>query len=430
MTIYDADQQDQPKRSGFGGLVARFGVGAIAVGVLAAGFVGCQTLIATGPQAENKSTPPTPPAVQVAVAESLTKRLSVRAQGEVTAKVASSLAAQVAGRVVWVSPNFAEGGAFRQGDTLVRIDDADYRLAVVRARSQVAAAREALAREEAEGELARRDWEAIGKGEASPLALREPQLNQAKAGLAAAEAQLQDAELELSRAWVKAPFSGRMRARRANLGDYLAPGAPVADAFATDVMEIRVALTDSDLATLSIPLGYAAPANGGPPTTVRATVAGVERSWTGRLVRVDANVDPRTRQVFAIVEVARAFDGPAPLAPGLFTEVEIGGGREEAFVSAPRASLKRNEFIYVVRADGSIDIRNLRPAETTAQIVLVRSGLNPGEIVVTSSLASPRQGMRVTPIGADGKAIPVTTPAAAPGAPAAPAAAAQTKSAG
>jgi RND family efflux transporter MFP subunit len=402
----------EPKRGGFGALVARFGVGAAAVGVLALGFVGCQTLVATGPKAENKSTPPAPPAVQVATAEAITKRLGVSVQGEVTAKISANLAAQVAGRIVWISQNFAEGGAFRQGDALVRIDDADYRLAVVRARSQVAGAREALAREEAEGELARRDWAALGKGEPSPLALREPQLAQAKAGLAAAEAQLQDAELQLARASVRAPFSGRISARRANLGDYVAPGAPIAAAFATDVMEIRVALTDADLSLLSVPLGYTAPANGGPAATVRATVGGAARSWTGRLARVDATVDPRSRQVFAIVEVARAFAGEAPLAPGLFADVEIGGGRDESFVSAPRAALKRNEFIYVVRADGSIDIRNLRPAQTSAETVLLRDGLAAGEVVVTSSLASPRQGMRVTPIDAAGKALPVTAPAA------------------
>jgi RND family efflux transporter MFP subunit len=408
--------EEQPKSGGVGRFIGRFGIGIATVGVLALGFVGCQTLIATGPKAENKSTPPAPPAVQVATAQSETKRLGVSVQGEVTAKISASLSAQVAGRIIWVSPNFAEGGAFRQGDALVRIDDADYRLAVVRARSQVAGAREALAREEAEGELARRDWAALGKGEPSPLALREPQLAQAKAGLAAAEAQLQDAELQFARASVRAPFSGRVSARRANLGDYVAPGAPIADAFATDVMEIRVALTDADLSLLSMPLGYTAPANGGPPATVRATVSGAQRSWNGRLVRVDANVDPRSRQVFAIVEVARAFSGEAPLAPGLFADVEIGGGRDETFVSAPRSALKRNEFIYVVRADGTIDIRNLRPAQATAETVLVRDGLQAGEIVITSSLASPRQGMRVTPIDADGKAVPVTAAPAAPAA--------------
>jgi RND family efflux transporter MFP subunit len=412
--------EDTPPKGGLGLFLRRFGVLLLMAGILVGGVAGCFVLQATGPRAENKSAPPTPPAVQVADAVSVRKRIAVNAQGEVNAKFAASLASQVMGRVVWVSPSFAEGGAFRAGDTLLRIDDADYRLAVIRARSQVAQAREALAREEAEAELAKRDWETLGKGEASPLALREPQLAQAKAQLAAAEAQLGDAELDLARASIRAPFAGRVRARRANLGDYVAPGGPVADVFATDVMEIRVPLTDADLAQLAIPLGYIAPANGGPAAKVSATVAGQARTWTGRLARVDANVDPRSRQVFAIVEVANAFRGEAPLAPGLFADLEIGGGREETFVTAPRSSLKRNEFIYVVKADGTIDIRTVRPAQSTAELVYVRAGLAAGEKVVTSTLTSPRQGMRVTPIDAAGVAVPIAgAPKAAP-APATP----------
>lgn len=409
---YTAYDDEPPKSGGLWGLIKRFSGMLIALGVLGVGFVGCQTLVATGPRAENKAAPPAPPAVQVASAASIVKRIGVAAQGEVNAKIAASLAAQVAGRVVWVSPNFAEGGAFRQGDTLVRVDDADYRLAVVRARSQVAQAREALAREEAEGELARRDWQQLGKGEPNALALREPQLAQAKAALEAAEAQLQDAELQMARTSVKAPFAGRVRARRANLGDYAAPGAPIADVFSTDIMEIRIALTDADLAQLSVPLGYLAPSGGGPTAMVSATVAGQASRWTGRLARVDANVDPRTRQVFAVVEVANAFRGPAPLAPGLFADVELGGGREERFVTAPRSALKRNEFIYVVRADGTVDVRNVRPAQSTAETVYLREGLKEGEMIVVSTLASPRQGMRVSPIDDKGVAIAVSAPPA------------------
>jgi RND family efflux transporter MFP subunit len=408
---HDVEDEFAARSSPFG-LVRRFAGAFIAVGVIAAGIAGYSVLMATGPRAQNRAEPPAPPAVQVADATRETRRIGVFVQGAVNPKTASSLAAQVAGRVVWVSPSFAEGGAFRQGDALVRIDDADYRLAVVRARSQVAQAREGLAREEAEAELAQRDWQALGKGEASPLALREPQLAQAKAALAAAEAQLQDAELDLSRTAVRAPFSGRVRARRVNVGDYLAPGAPVVDAFATDVMEIRIALSDADLAQLSTPLGYIAPRGGGMTADVTAIIAGELRRWSGRLARVDANIDPRTRQVFAIVEVADAFKGAAPLAPGLFADVELGGGREETFVIVPRSALKRNEFIYVVRADGTIDIRNVRPAQSSAQSVYLRDGVAAGEKVVTSALTSPRQGMRVSPLDGQGKAVPIVeTPA-------------------
>ena len=103
---------------------------------------------------------------------------------------------------------------FVRGEVLIRIDDADYRLARVRAESQVASAQQALIREQAEAELARQDWEELGTGAASPLALREPQLAQAQASLEAARSQLRDAELALERTIVRAPFEGRKKGKK------------------------------------------------------------------------------------------------------------------------------------------------------------------------------------------------------------------------
>jgi len=322
-------------------------------------------------------------------------------QGEARPRVEATLPAQVAGRLVWVSPKFAEGGAFTEGETLARIDPADYQLAVVRARSQVAQAEEGLVREEAEGELARQDWQALGRGEPPPLAVREPQLAQARAALAAAQASLRSAELDLARTNIRAPFTGRMRERRANVGDYVGPGAPVAVMFSTDTMEIRVPLTDTDLASLRAPLGFAATAaNPGPAAHVNIMMGGRILTWEGRLVRTEAAIDARTRLVYGIVEVPNPF-GPgnaAPLAPGMFVTVRLEGAASETLVAAPRSALKRNEFVYVVRQDNTIDIRQLRPAQTTADEVLFRDGVADGERVVVSVLSSPRQGMSVTPI--------------------------------
>ncbi len=311
------------------------------------------------------------------------------------------LSPQASGRIVWVSPAFVEGGAFSQGEALVRLDSADYELAVVRARAQVAQAQEGLAREEAEAELARKDWEVLGQGTPSPLALREPQLAQARAALASAEAALKEAELQLARTSVRAPFAGRVMSRSANLGDTVASGAPIAEIFSTEIMEVRVPLADSDLAHLEIPVGFlASPARPGPEARVSAQVAGIAGEWKARLSRVEASVDPRTRVAFAVVEVRGGFDKgeAAPLAPGLFANVEIEGPREETLVAAPRGALKRNENVYVVRADDTIEIRTVRAAQTSPEEFFVRTGLKAGERVVVSPLPSAQTGMKVTPV--------------------------------
>ncbi|MBC7769887.1 MAG: efflux RND transporter periplasmic adaptor subunit [Phycisphaerales bacterium] len=383
----------------------------VLVGVVALMFL----MFATADQAEEKGDAPHPPAVQFAVAHSRPTTISLNVQGEARPRVEATLAAQVTGRMVWASPKFVDGGSFAEGEVMARVDAADYQLAVVRARAQVAQSQEALTREEAESELARQDWQALGRGEAPPLAVREPQLAQARAQLAASQAALRSAELDLSRASIRAPFTGRVRERRANVGDYVGPGTPVAVMFATDTMEIRVPLTDADLGSMRIPVGFtASAANAGPAAHVTSVTGGRLYTWEGRLVRTEASVDARTRLVYGIVEVRDPFSSrhAAPLAPGMFVQARLEGSSRETLVAAPRSALKRNEFVYVVTAENTIDVREVRAAQTTADEVLFREGVADGERVVVSVLTSPRQGMAVTPIDRAGEST--AQPAAAP----------------
>ncbi len=405
------DEETRPK--GFFGAIKRIAIFAAPLVVIIGGGLLLALMIITGPKAKEKGEAPHAPAVQFAVAHARPTTISVNVQGEARPRVEATLAAQVAGRMVWASPKFVDGGSFVEGEVMARVDAADYQLAVVRARAQVAQSQEALTREEAEGELARQDWQALGRGEPPPLAVREPQLAQARAQLAASEAALRSAELDLNRASIRAPFTGRVRERRANVGDYVGPGTPVAVMFATETMEIRVPLTDADLASMRLPVGFTSTAaNAGPAAHVTSMTGGRIRAWEGRLVRTEASVDARTRLVYGIVEVRDPFSTrhSAPLAPGMFVSARLEGANSEALVAAPRSALKRNEFVYVVTADNTIDVRQVRPAQTTADEVLFREGVADGERVVVSVLTSPRQGMAVTPIDRAGES---TTPAPA-----------------
>jgi RND family efflux transporter MFP subunit len=407
MSPTKVEDAEAESKGGFWRAVARIAAFAAPVVVLLLTVLILVLMFATANRAKEKGDAPHAPAVQFAVAHARPTTISLNVQGEPRPRVEATLSAQVAGRLVWASPKFVDGGAFSEGEVMARIDAADYQLAVVRARSQVAQSEEALAREEAEGELARQDWAVLGRGEPPPLAVRAPQLAQARAALAAAQAALRSAELDLSRASIRAPFTGRVRERRANVGDYVGPGSPVAVMFATDAMEIRVPLTDADLASMRIPVGFTATAaNPGPAAHVTSATGGRLHTWEGRLVRTEASVDARTRLVYGVVEVRDPFNPrhAAPLAPGMFVSARLEGSSRETLVAAPRSALKRNEYVYVVRPDNTIDVRQVRAAQTTADEVLFREGVADGERVVVSVLTSPRQGMAVTPISRAGEA--------------------------
>ena len=117
--------------------------------------------------------------------------LRVTTNGEVRSVTEINVIPQVSGRIIQVADEFIDGGNIKKGQPLIWIDDRDYRLATISAESRVAQAKKLLEREIAESELAKKDWEELGEGEASPLTLRIPQLEEARALLNAAEASIQ-----------------------------------------------------------------------------------------------------------------------------------------------------------------------------------------------------------------------------------------------
>ncbi|MFH1517423.1 MAG: efflux RND transporter periplasmic adaptor subunit [Pseudomonadota bacterium] len=328
--------------------------------------------------------------------------LSVKAQGEVRPRREIVVAPQISGRVSYVSPDFIDGGFIKKGQLLVRVEAADYELAVVRARSGVASAEQRLAREIAEAELAVQDIQDLGLDDASPLARREPQLAEARASLEGAKAQLKDAELALNRTAVYAPFDGRVRERSVDIGQVVAAGSALGRIFANDVVEVSLPLDDSEMGRLGLPLAFAASADQpGPKVIFEATVAGVPRQWTGEVVRTAAAVNSMTRQINVIAELKDPYgagaDGDAPMAPGLFVNATIEGETIPDVLIAPRGALRGEDQLFIGDAEkGKLSIRTVDLIYSDAEGAYVRTGIEAGELAIVSPVQAPFDGMSIT----------------------------------
>ncbi|MEM9988674.1 MAG: efflux RND transporter periplasmic adaptor subunit [Pseudomonadota bacterium] len=335
-------------------------------------------------------------------------QLTVSAQGEVRPKQAITLTSQVGGRIVAVADNFADGGILQKGDTLVEIEPADYELAVTRAAAQVATARQALAVEKAESALARQDYEELigqngGDIPPSDLTLRLPQLAQAEASYLAAQADLKEAKLALSRTNVQAPFNGRVRTISANLGQIISPTTPLGEIFSTNIAEIRLPLTDEDLAKLDLPFAFNDQTQG-PRVSLSAIAAGRLRRWEGRIVRVDAAIDATTRQIAAIVEVKDPYgtgaDQGFPLAIGLYVDAEIDGPALDRALVVPRIAVHDENKVYVVDDQNRLRQTPVTVAATTSIGVVITGGVAPGQLVVVSRITA-NEGDEVQPLDPD-----------------------------
>ena len=380
----------------------------VPVGVIV-GFVALFAVLgATAPQPERAEPEARPSAVFVVEAAPSSVQLHVRTQGEVVARTEIDLIAQVSGRIAYVNPNFVQGGFFDAGETLVRLESADYQLAVTRAEAQVAQARQGLIREQAEADLALEEWESLGSGQASALTLRQPQLAQAEAQLNAAEAGLAEARLNLSRTRISAPFAGRVRGKNADIGQFISPGTPLGRVFATDRVEVRLPLTDSELTTLGLPLAFqASEEQPGPRVELFANVSGEQRTWIGEIVRTDSAIDRQTRTMSAIIEVddpygAAAEAAGAPLVVGLFVSADVIGQAIDYAYALPRSALRGANEMYIANLDGTLSIRNVTVADSSAERVIVTSGINVGERVVTSPLRAAAEGMLIRALDQNG----------------------------
>jgi len=324
--------------------------------------------------------------------------LKVNTNGEVRSVTEINVIPQVSGRIVEVADEFIDGGNIKKDQPLIWIDNRDYKLAVISADSRVAQAKKLLEREIAESELAKKDWEELGEGEASPLTLRIPQLEEARAILNAAEADLEKAKLNLERTIISLPFDGLIKRKNAGIGQYVNAGSILGSAFSTEKVLIPLPLTDTELSYLGLPLGYEAESFfKGPKVIFKSFVSRKNIEWVGRITRISGSIDSQTRLVYAYAEVLNPYDAEPPLAIGTYVDAEIEGSfiMDGHLVSI--SAIKNENKIYIIDQNNKLRIKEIEIAGTDGDNVIVK-GISDKDRVIVSTLNSGIEGMELTPM--------------------------------
>ena len=403
------------------------------LGIVLIGVAAFAAMVMTKQPPAKVETPDLGPLVESIAAPAHSTHVVVTGQGAVRPAAEIDLVPQVAGLVVWKSPDLETGGFFNAGDLLVQIEPRDFELAVQAAdadRAQAAYARDIAV---SEAGVARREWDLVTGGAGSmaddgassvppdPLVLHEPQLRAAEARLRAAEARVEEAQLRLARTRLTAPFDGRVWQTSLANSQYVQAGQPVARLYSIQKAEIVVPVPDEELQWIELPppgsVGLDDPdmttrvrgASGrdeptrsvtgpGPQAIVTAEYAGRRYEWRGRVVRSAAELDPQSRMAHVIVEVGREHGTGAAIEPpvvGLFVDVAIRGRAIDGVRSIPRAALRPQGVVWTAGADG---ILRRRPAEVVhrgREEVLVRFEMGVDERVIVSRLKGATDGMKV-----------------------------------
>ncbi len=374
----------------------------LTIAVLAVGIYYGRHLLDTAPEAKRYPSEKPVPLVESMEAIPQTYQVLLKTRGTITPRTESTLIPQIAGQVISISNNFRAGGFFEKGEELLRIDPVDYELSLTSAKADLAKMRLALSEEIAQAQQAESDWEKLGmSGKPDALVLRKPQLVNARASLASAQARVKRAEVDLNRTKILAPYAGRILEQQADVGQYVSPGSVLAKIYATDYVEVRLPLTDRQQAFIDLPESYRGEVANqeGPVVSLSSKLGGKTYHWEGHIVRTEGSIDTSSRQLFVIAQVNDPYrknaNGRPPLKIGQFVQAQITGQNLDHVFVFPRSILTGTSSLLIADQDNKIQRRTVDILWQDKNNIITRTALQLGEKIITTSIPYAVEGSEI-----------------------------------
>jgi len=319
---------------------------------------------------------------------------SIQAMGTVIPDRQVILKAKVSGEVVSISPGFLQGGVMKKGEILLTLEDSDYVIEVQKAQSALDKAFSSLAIEKGSQMIAKEELKLINEVskdevKGTDLALRKPQLIQVKAEVDRARADLEKARLNLSRTKVILPFNALVLERQVNVGSLVPTQGVLATIVDVDAYIVEVQVPPDRLEALSIS------ETKGSEVIIYSQYS--KQTWQGKVVRTTGKMSGKSRMAGVMIMV------PDPLGlknqkknPPLLLDdhvaVKILGKPLENVFSLPRSILRDGNMVWVYNK-GVLEIKQVNIVWKEDGLVFVKSGISSDDVVITSDLSAPVNGM-------------------------------------
>jgi RND family efflux transporter MFP subunit len=383
----------------------------ISLGVLVAGAALILLIFNTEPEAQRSgATKETAMLVNTVQVERSNFTPTINAMGTVVPSQDVMLSPRVGGQIIELSENFTPGGYIEEGEMLLQIDPADYQNALQQRKSELQQAQTNLEIEMGRQNVARQDYELLDDSltnENRSLVLREPQLNAARSNVQSAEAAVEQAQLNLERTTIRAPFDAYILSRNVNLGSQVSPGDELARLVGRDTYWIETTVPLRHLRYMNIPQN----GDDGSPVTIRNRSVWEEgESRQGTLFRLVGTLTDETRLARVLVEVDDPHgyldennDQPR-LMIGSFVEANIQAQELQNVVRLSRDYVRQDNTIWVNEND-TLRIRNANILFRDANYAYITEGLEDGEHVVTTNLTTVVDGSPLRVEGSEATAM-------------------------
>ena len=315
-------------------------------------------------------------------------------------RIRIKLQSEVSGKIISASPRWQNGGFFRKGEQLLKIEDFYYLNQLAKAKAAQAQASSGLKQEEGLSYVAKQEWEKRNPEDdnsaARSLALREPQLAAMKAQYDAASAEVLVAEKALEKTSIVAPFDGVIVSKSADVGQVVSPGLALAELMAIDVVEIRVPLTEAQQEFLALPdLNQTIKT----PATIKYVSQDETEEWQGHFVRTEGVLDPATKVLNGVVQIKDPYglnkQVEKPLLLGSFVEVELTGKTLNNIFVLPRRLLYSGNTVWLVDKNDRLHSQEVKILPIRNEDIYVYEGLHAGDRIAAGGLIDPLEGSKV-----------------------------------
>jgi RND family efflux transporter MFP subunit len=307
---------------------------------------------------------------------------------------------RVSGEIIRVNDHLIPGGHFLKEEPLLTIDPSDYQLMVRQLASEVARAQADYQVEQGYQLVAKKEFALLNEevsAEEQALMLREPQLERSRAALQSAQAKLAQADLDLQRTVVKAPFNAIVMSRNVNLGTRVTPATPLATLVGSDAYWVEASIPASQLKWIDTDRVDGTP---GSPVRIYDTASwGSDSYRKGEVVGLTATVEKQGRMARILISIPDPLAlrpehaGAERLLLDTYVRVEIDGRPLEQATVIERDLLRDGDKVWIMNDAGKLDIRSVEIAFRNQNEVLVTGDLREGEQLIISNLPSPVAGM-------------------------------------
>lgn len=339
------------------------------------------------------------PLVDCLPVQSISRNVAVPVMGTVVPSASIDLKTKVGGEVIHIADEFIPGGHFKKGAIILRIDPRDYDLDIQKKESLLHVAQANLDLELGRQEVARGELELMQKSSGrtiqdNALALRKPQLDQAKAEYESAQADLEGSRLNRERTIVKAPFNCLVLSRNTHTGAQVSALETLATLVSTDAYWIEAAVPVDRLAWITIPGTHH---KHGSSATIETP--GADQRFTGEVIRISGQLNEQSRLAKVLIRVddPLGLQSKTPVVPLMlddYVRVNVEGKHIDNVIGLTRSLIRDDGQVWVYEK-GGLSIRDIHTVWGDDTHVYIDEGIKQGDCVIQSNLSGVVNGMEL-----------------------------------